>query len=233
MIKNTFIERDERNKTIKPDFIGNIKRLNLEFSNRHLKVLGKLYTPFLVQEFLNNEVEYNGEFLDGESNTAFSPLQVLRHRKANCFEGAVFASMVNFLHGHPSWIYVIERKQDYGHTICVHRFKKLFGVNEKGRGQTSRGKNPCYNTADGSARSLIRRELSLDRKFPDGYIDKGVIGIAGPIDLFHQFGTDWLTQKSDIWSIYYRLINSHTRYQHTLNGGHLPKIHPAHSKKDG
>ena len=53
-----------------------------------LKIFKKLNTPIKIQDFLDT-LSINFE---KEGDTNMSPRQVLKHKKAHCFEGALFAA---------------------------------------------------------------------------------------------------------------------------------------------
>src|SRR6186997_2612896 len=67
----------------------------IRFTTDELRQVSVLDNPSKVQMYLSN-LPYNH---DDDRETAYSPKMVLKHRKAHCFEGALFAYAVNFLHG--------------------------------------------------------------------------------------------------------------------------------------
>jgi hypothetical protein len=73
------------------------KAFNL-LTSKEKALFSSLDTPVKLQDFLENKIGYN---LEEQGETCYSPRLVLRHRKANCVEGAIFAAAVLYYHGNP------------------------------------------------------------------------------------------------------------------------------------
>ena len=83
-------------------------------------VFKPLDTPTKIQLFLNG-LDY-----DPEPGTA-SPRLVLRDRKANCFEGAMFAAAAFRFHGQPPLIVDMRSYNDDDHVLAVFRQNNAWG----------------------------------------------------------------------------------------------------------
>ncbi|MGZ3718367.1 MAG: hypothetical protein ACXWR1_08630, partial [Bdellovibrionota bacterium] len=77
-----------------------------------IRALRRLDTPLKIQKFLDS-LDYN------HADTAYSPRNVLRHRRAHCLEGAAFAAAALRLNGRAPLILDLEAVQDTDHVIAV------------------------------------------------------------------------------------------------------------------
>ena len=109
-----------------------IASLGLHFTENELCIISALDTPARVQEFLDNRIFYNNDHATPDSEeTALSPRGVLRKGHAHCFEGAMFAYAVNFLHGHSPRLVLLEASQDSEHNLVLFQDPQtgLYGAN--------------------------------------------------------------------------------------------------------
>ena len=91
--------RDVVNPASQARLAARVRELGLEFSRDELLVLAALDTPARVQEFLDTQIYYNNDHASAElEETAMSPRRVLQTALAHCFEGAMFAYAVDYLH---------------------------------------------------------------------------------------------------------------------------------------
>src|SRR3989442_10836740 len=88
------------------------------------KLLRKFSTPEKIQKYLD-DLPYNKE-KDGE--TCRSPLLVMRHGTAHCFEGALFAAAALRANRHPPLILDLESVRDDDHVIAVYRKEGCWGA---------------------------------------------------------------------------------------------------------
>ncbi|MCK7468660.1 MAG: hypothetical protein MZU91_11475 [Desulfosudis oleivorans] len=103
-------------------FEARCRALGLRFGDDELAVLAALDTPDKVQAFLNTHLYYNDDHASvDQEETAMPPRLVLRTGMAHCFEGAMFAYAVNYLHGHEPRLLMLEASQDADHNLVVWR----------------------------------------------------------------------------------------------------------------
>ncbi len=150
-------------------------------------MLSKLDTPARVQEFLNR-IAY-----DPEAGTA-SPRRVLRERKANCFEGALFAAAAFRFHGRPPLVVDMRSWNDDDHVLAVFRGNGAWGCVAKSNYTVLRFREPVYRTI---------RELMMS--FFDVYFNpigqKTLRAYSAPFDVSRFDGLDWMTTEEDISDI--------------------------------
>ena len=164
-------------------------------------ILSALDTPTKIQKWLN-AIAY-----DPEPGTA-SPRVVMRERKANCFEGALFAAAALRFHGHPPLIVDMRSWNDDDHVLAVFRRGRraaqescggprlktagqLWGCVAKSNFTVLRFREPIYRTI---------RELMLS--YFDVYFNaigqKTLRGYSVPFDLSRFDAQGWMTTEEDI-----------------------------------
>jgi hypothetical protein len=141
-------------------------------------------TPFKVQGWLNS-IAY-----DPAPGTA-SPRRVMRERKANCFEGALFAAAAFRFHGRPPLVVDMRSWNDDDHVLAVFRQNGAWGCVAKSNYTVLRFREPVY-------RSI--RELMMS--FFDVYFNpigqKTLRAYSVPYDVSRFDGMSWMTTEEDI-----------------------------------
>ena len=161
-----------------------------------LALIRTLDTPIKVQKFLVKEIAYNFE-PDGVE-TCRNLLQVLQHRVAHCFEGALFAASVLMYHGYPPLIVHMDAERgDINHNLFVYWRGDKVGSIGQSRDENLRGREPIYPSL---------RELMLAyhpfyyHYYTQRKDDLTLAGFSMPIDL-RFFGINWVT-GNDLFPIY-------------------------------
>jgi len=99
----------------------------------------QLKKPYNIQIFLN-EIAY--DTVPGTS----SPRVVIRERKANCFEGALFGAAALRLLGHKPLIVDMIAADDDDHVIAVFKQDGAYGAIAKSNTTVLRYREPVYRT---------------------------------------------------------------------------------------
>ena len=183
------------------------RELRLDFNADELRLLAALDTPPRVQAFLNTQIYYNNDHATPDTEeTVMSPLQVLRTARAHCFEGALFAYVVNTLHGHDPRLVLLEASQDSEHNLVLYRDPRssLFGANAHSAFPHLDGRPAEYATVRALAESYQPWYYS-DRSNDPG--DLTLVGYSEPFDLVARFGTAWMGSEAQLWDIYYTYID--------------------------
>jgi len=151
------------------------------------RFLNRLSGPFEIQAFLDR-IPY-----DDVPGTR-SPRWVIRERRANCFEGALFAAAALRRLGHRPLIVDMYAVNDDDHILAVFRRRGLWGAIAKSNMTTLRFREPVYRTP---------RELAMS--YFDVYFntlgDKTLRSYARPLDLSRFDRRGWMTTSDDIGSI--------------------------------
>ena len=135
------------------------------------------------------------------------PRLVLRTGMAHCFEGAMFAYAVNFLHGHEPRLLMLEASQDADHNLVVCRDPRtgLWGANAQSRYPGLVGRPAEYPSLRALADSYVPFYFS-DRTLDP--TDLTLVGYSEPIDLTAKFGTAWMGSEAPLWDIYYTYVDA-------------------------
>ena len=216
--------------TVSPEALGRFKSrcgaLGLRFAADELTVLAALDTPAKLQEFLNTELYYNDDHASVEQEeTATPPRRVLRTGMAHCFEGAMFAYAVNFLHGHEPGLVMLEASQDADHNIVVCRDPRagLYGSTAQSRYPGLVGRPAEYPTIRALAESYVPfyfSDRTLDPK------DLTLVGYSEPIDLVAKYGASWIASEEPLWDIYYTYIDDTVPFHYYFDDPGRPHLYP-------
>lgn len=154
-------------------------------------VFRKLSTPQKIQDFLTT-LPVNFE---KKGDTHYSPRHVLREKKAQCIEGAMFAAAVLWSHGHePLLMDFTTADDDEDHVIAPFRQNGHWGAVSKTNHAILRWRDPVYRTI---------RELALSYfheyyMFEDGR--KTLVSYSPPLNL-KRFGDEWVTAEEHLFSM--------------------------------
>lgn len=184
-----------------------VRELNLDFSDDEIFILAALDNPRRVQWFLDNEVYYNNDHAHpDQEETSLSPRMVLRTGMAHCFEGALFAYAVNYLHGFdPRWM-LLEGTRDVDHNLVVYQDKHAvrWGCNAHSGYPHLGGREPEFFTLREIAETYYPHYYSGYTNDPR---DLTIIGYSEPMDLTKKFGVQWMAQLEPTWDLYYLLVD--------------------------
>ncbi len=154
------------------------------WTKRELALFKKLNTPIKIQIYLN-KLAY-----DSEPGTA-SPRLVMKEKKANCFEGALFAAAALRRIGHPPLLVDIRAVNDDDHVLAVFRRNGAWGCVAKSNFTVLRFREPVYRTI----RELM---MSYFDVFYNSIGEKTLREYSGPFDL-RRFDKDaWMTTDRDV-----------------------------------
>ncbi|HTB14491.1 MAG TPA: transglutaminase domain-containing protein [Bryobacteraceae bacterium] len=161
------------------------------FDRRERTILGALRTPARIQQFLDNEIQYN---LEPDGDTCYSPRTVLRQRVAHCMEGAMLAAAALRMLGHPPLLVDLEAVRDTDHVLAVYRVNGYWGALAKSDYSGLRSREPVYRNIRELAMSYFEHYFN-----PAG--EKTLRGYSRPVNL-RQFDPDgWMTSEEDVWVV--------------------------------
>ncbi|MBI2038209.1 MAG: hypothetical protein HYT15_04815 [Candidatus Magasanikbacteria bacterium] len=156
-----------------------------------LKILKKLSTPIKIQDFLDT-MPVNWE---KKGETYMSPRRSLKAKKMHCFEGALFAALVLWVHDEPPLVMDFQNKGDDDHVIAVYKRNGYWGAISKTNHSTLRYRDPVYKTT---------RELAMSY-FHEYWNNKSgkktlVAFSTEPFDL-RKYGKKWITAEEELFSM--------------------------------
>ncbi|MEM3374472.1 MAG: hypothetical protein QXE31_04590 [Candidatus Woesearchaeota archaeon] len=112
--------------------------LKKKFTYKEINFLKKLNTPEKIQNYINT--------LDYNTGKRLCVLKVLRLRKADCVEAAIFASFVLSIHNIKNFLITLEAVRDEDHFICVYKEKNRYGSLAQSKFLGLRDRKPVYKT---------------------------------------------------------------------------------------
>ncbi len=203
-----------------------VEELQLQFTNYELLILAALDTPTRVQEFLSTQIYYNNDHaFPGQEETAFAPRHILQTGVAHCFEGALFAYAVNFLHGHSPMMLLLEGQQDSDHNLVLFQdmHTKLYGCNA----------HSAYPNLDGRPAQYSSIRALVESYYPYYYsdytldpADKTLAAYSDPFDLIARFGTAWIDSEEPLWEIYFTYIDDSLCFHNLFDDSSETHIYP-------
>lgn len=166
---------------------------------REAGTLRRLQPPWRIQRFLD-ELDY-----DVEGEGCRSPRRVLRERKVQCMDGALFAAAALRLQGHRPLIVDLEAVFDDDHILAVFRQAGRWGAIARSNYSGLRFREPIHRSV---------RELVLS--YFEGYFNlrrqKTLRNHSRPIDLSRFDARGWMAAEEDLWYIPEYLVTSVRHY---------------------
>ena len=216
--------------SVNPDTLAKltarIEQLGLRFTFDELLILSALDHPDKVQDFLNTQIYYNNDHASVDlEETAMPPRRVLQTGLAHCFEGALFAYAVDFLHGYNPRLVMIEASQDSEHNLVVYRAAHtgLYGCNAHSSFPGLEGRRAEFATIQAMAQSFAPYYYSDRTMNPN---DLTIVGYSDEFDLIGKYGADWIGSTDALWDIYYTYVNDTWRFYYLFNNDHAPHLYP-------
>jgi hypothetical protein len=181
------------------------------FNARERRLIRRLRTPRLVQEFLRS-LPYNFET---EAKSCASFRRVLQRNCAHCLEGALVAATVLEQYGYPPLLLSLESQDKLDHVLLLYRRGGRWGAVARSRDPGLHGRKAVFRSV---------RHLVLS--YVDAYVDStGRITGYGVGDLRTLGHYDWRFSERNVWKVENYLIEmphkplktSDSRYQYFLN----------------
>ena len=154
------------------------------WSKAELVLFKKLGRPIEIQRWLNR-IAYDPEYATS------SPRLVIRDRKANCFEGAIFAAAALREIGHPPLLVDIRSWNDDDHVLAVFKERGHWGAVAKSNFTVLRFREPVYR----SVRELV---MSYFDVYFNAIGQKTMRSFSRPFDLSRFDRRGWTTADEDL-----------------------------------
>mgnify|MGYP003394619740 CR=1 FL=1 len=162
-----------------------------EYSSGEIQFLKNLNSPQKIQDYLNT-LEFNFE---QRGETCYSPRNVIKHKKAHCMEGAMFAAAVLEFHGAKSMVLDLRSEShDFDHVVAVFKQFGFFGAISKTNHAVLRYREPIY----ASVRELA---MSYFHEYFDKKGKKTLREYSEPFDLRYFDFLDWRTTEKHLFAI--------------------------------
>lgn len=162
------------------------------WSTDERSLLIELRSPAKIQDFLNT-LRFR---IVGTNETCHSPRLVLRHREAQCIEGAMFAAAALRFHGHqPLIVDLVSTTQDQDHVITVFEIDGFWGAISKTNHGVLRYREPVYRSIRELVMSYFHEYfLQSNRK-------KTLRSFSKPVNLSRFDRQQWETSEEPVWYI--------------------------------
>jgi hypothetical protein len=150
--------------------------------------LRALTPPWRIQRFLDR-LDY-----DVRGEGCRSPRRVLRERRAQCMDGALFAAAALRLQGHPPLLLDLEAEADDDHVLALYRLDGCWGALARSNYSGLRSREPIYPTLRALALSYFEAYFNLRR-------EKSLRRFSRPVSLARFDRRGWMTAEDDLWDI--------------------------------
>ncbi|HEV8231343.1 MAG TPA: hypothetical protein VGQ75_03270 [Thermoanaerobaculia bacterium] len=155
--------------------------------------LRRLSPPWRIQRFLD-ELEY-----DVRGEGCRSPRRVLRERKVQCMDGALFAAATLRVQGEPPLLLDLEAVYDDDHVLALYRRNDLWGAIARSNYSGLRFREPLFRTVRDLVLSYVEGYFNLRRQ-------KTLRRYSRPFDLSFFDSRRWMTAEDDLWEIPEHLV---------------------------
>jgi hypothetical protein len=168
---------------------GRLSRLQRSgpWTRAELAVLDRLTGPFRIQRFLDR-LPYSADPF------ARCPRSVLRDRKANCFDGALFAAAALRRLGHPPLLVDMRAVRDDDHIIAIFRRGEHIGAVAQSNYVGLRYREPVFRTVRELVLSYFEDFFNVDR-------EKTLRAYSRPLDLSRFDALSWETSDEGLEEI--------------------------------
>jgi hypothetical protein len=162
-------------------------------TRREASFLRRLRPAWRIQRFLDS-IDY-----DVKGEGCRSPRRVLRERKAQCMDGALFAAAALRLQGHPPLLVDLEGVWDTDHVLAVFRGSGGWGAVARSNYSGLRFRESIHRTIRELVTSYVESYFNLRRQ-------KTLRRYSRPLSLARFDGRGWMTAEEDLWYVAEHLV---------------------------
>ena len=164
-----------------------ITQENSGLDHKEWQLMKSLNTPAKIQDFLNS-LKFNFED-KGETN--YSVRYVLKHRKAQCFEGALLGAAALWIQGHKPLLLDLKTvRPDFDHVVALFKVDGFWGALSKTNHSVLRYREPVYKSVRELAMSYFHEYF-----LPSG--KKTLRSYSKPFDI-SKYGNIWMVSEEDL-----------------------------------
>ncbi|MBI5553604.1 MAG: hypothetical protein HY917_02575 [Candidatus Diapherotrites archaeon] len=160
------------------------------FTPKELGFLKKLNRPVKIQAVLDNQIRYNRK-----DDDCFSPRLVLRHRRASCLDGAVFAAAALRVHGFEPLLVDLRAVRDEDHILAVFQKHGKWGAIAKSKFLGLRYRDPAYASIRELVMSYFNHHYNWEGERALRECSKK------PLNLARFDSKNWMTTTEPLWFI--------------------------------
>jgi len=161
------------------------------WTRAELAVLRRLATPSRVQDFVDG-LAYRAEDDPG------CPRRVIEERRANCYDGAIFAAAALRRLGHPPLLVDLWAVRDDDHVLAVFRARGRWGAVAKSNFAGLRWREPVYRTLRELAMSYFEDYFNADG-------ERTLRAFSRPLSLARHDRLNWTFEDTHLQALSDRL----------------------------
>jgi len=161
---------------------------------REAAFLRRLSPPWKIQRFLDS-LDY-----DFEGRGCRSARRVLRERRVQCMDGALFAAAALRVQGERPLLLDLEAEQDDDHVLALFRGPAGWGAVARSNYSGLRYREPIHRTIRDLAISYVEGYFNLRR-------EKTLRRYSRPIGLGRFDYLNWMTSEENLWEIPNALVD--------------------------
>ena len=181
---------------------------------REVRTLRRLTPPWRIQKFLD-ELDY-----DVKGEGCRSARRVLRERKVQCMDGALFAAAALRVQGARALLLDFEAVFDDDHVLALYRVGAFWGAVARSNYSGLRFREPLFRSVRDLALSYVEGYFNLRRQ-------KTLRRFSRPFDLSRFDALGWMTSEEDLWEIPNHLAE--IRHERLLTPGQERSLAPVSS----
>jgi hypothetical protein len=164
------------------------RRNHFGMTDGEAAALRRLQPPWRIQQRLD-AMDY-----DVAGAGCRSPRRVLRERRVQCMDAALFAAAALRMQGHRPLLLDLEAVQDDDHVVAVFRVRGRWGAIARSNYSGLRYREPLFRTLRDLALSYFESYFNLRRQ-------KTLRRYSVPVDLSRFDRRHWMTAEDDLWEI--------------------------------
>jgi hypothetical protein len=161
---------------------------------REAGFLRRLSPPWKIQRFLDS-LDY-----DFEGKGCRSARRVLRERRVQCMDAALFAAAALRVQGERALLLDLEAEQDDDHVLALFRGPAGWGAIARSNYSGLRYREPIHRTIRDLAISYVEGYFNLRRQ-------KTLRRYSRPVGMRRFDYLDWMTSEEDLWEIPNALVD--------------------------
>ncbi|OGM61374.1 hypothetical protein A2961_03645 [Candidatus Woesebacteria bacterium RIFCSPLOWO2_01_FULL_39_21] len=159
-------------------------KLSSYFSKTEQKLLDNLNTPEKIQNFIDSKIKYDPIREDR------SVKDVLEERKAECYNGALFATACLLNQKVKASIVEILARRDEEHVLCVYKKGGKYGSIAQSKFLGLKSRNPIYTTVRDLVVSYMEFYFSFDGRLT-------LASFTNPLSL-SKYKLKWLYDRNTV-----------------------------------
>ncbi len=166
------------------------------YTKNEIKLFRKLNSPKKIQDYINS-IPFNFR----KDGFYASPRFIIKNKKMDCLEGAIFAAAVLEFNGERPLLLDLRsatKPFDYDHVLAIFKQYGCFGAISKTNHAVLRYREPVYKSVRELVMSFFHEYFLTDGR-------KTLREYSEPLNLLRFNKLNWRTTKDNLWPIHEHL----------------------------